>query len=211
MKLYADRPGRLLGQLVADLAVVAFCAACVWFALAVHQQVVDLAEAPRSAGEAAGDLGDNLRAAAEQVSGIPLVPDGVAAPFDGSAGAADAMAEAGTATVAAIEDVAVYLALAVAVLPILLVLGSYLPGRISWVRVATSGQRLLDSGDNLDLFALRALTRQPLHVLARVTDDPAGGWRRGEPDAVRALALLELRDCGLDPARRLPAARGAGS
>lgn len=203
MKLYADRPARRTGQVVADLAVLAFCAGCLWLGDAVRAQVVELADAPRRAGEAAGDLGDNLRGAGEAVSGVPLVPDEVATPFDGSAGAADAMAAAGSATTAAIEDVALYLGLTIALVPILIALGGYLPGRLRWIRTATSGQRLLDSTDDLDLFALRALTRQPLHVLGRITDDPAGAWRRGDPELVHRLALLELRDCGLEPPRSL--------
>ena len=34
---------------------------------------------------------------------------------------------------------------------------------------------------------------------AMVSDDPAGAWRRGDPDVIHALALLELRECGLRP------------
>jgi hypothetical protein len=41
------------------------------------------------------------------------------------------------------------------------------------------------------------MTNQPLHVLARVSDDPAGGWRDRDPDVVQRLAELELKDCGL--------------
>ena len=41
------------------------------------------------------------------------------------------------------------------------------------------------------------MTNQPLHVLAQVSDDPAGGWRDRDPDVVRQLARLRLRDCGL--------------
>jgi hypothetical protein len=73
----------------------------------------------------------------------------------------------------------------------------YLPQRIAFVRRATAGQRFLDSGADLDLFALRAMAHQPLHVLARVDSDPAGAWRRGEPEVIGQLARLELRSAGL--------------
>ena len=63
-------------------------------------------------------------------------------------------------------------------------------------------QRFLDEGADLDLFALRAMAHQPLHVLARVDPDPAGAWRRGEPDVVDRLARLELRSAGLRPPGR---------
>jgi hypothetical protein len=54
------------------------------------------------------------------------------------------------------------------------------------------------AGDAL-LLALRALARQPLHRLARIGEDPAGDWRRGDPGTVRALASLELTEIGLRP------------
>jgi hypothetical protein len=44
-----------------------------------------------------------------------------------------------------------------------------------------------------------------LHVLARVSDDPAGAWRRGDRSVTDALAALELRANGL----RLPPGRRA--
>ena len=52
---------------------------------------------------------------------------------------------------------------------------------------------------DLDLFALRALAHQPLHRLARISDDPAGACRRGERATVVALARLELSEVGLRP------------
>jgi hypothetical protein len=88
----------------------------------------------------------------------------------------------------------------VAAIPILIALAVYLPPRWRFVREATAGRRFVDSSDDLDLFALRALTRQPLHRLARICDDPAGAWRRGEQEVVRELAALELRDSGLEVA-----------
>jgi hypothetical protein len=67
------------------------------------------------------------------------------------------------------------------------------------VRRATAAQRFIDSAADLDLFALRAMARQPMTRLAAISDDPSGAWRRGEEATIRALALLELRDSGLRP------------
>ena len=39
----------------------------------------------------------------------------------------------------------------------------------------------------------------PVHLLARVSDDPVGAWRAGDRDTIRRLALLELREVGLRP------------
>ena len=95
-----------------------------------------------------------------------------------------------------------------AAIPILLVAMVYLPLRWWFARAATAGRRLVDAGGDLDLFALRAMSHQPLHRLTRVSSDPAGAWRRGDSDVVRALAELELRDAGLMPARLPAATRG---
>ena len=78
---------------------------------------------------------------------------------------------------AAVETLAFWLALAVALIPILIALAVYVPPRVRFVRRAGAGRRFLDSAADLDLFALRAMTHQPLHVLARVSPDPAGAWR----------------------------------
>ena len=64
----------------------------------------------------------------------------------------------------------------------------------------------MDAAADLDLFALRALARQPLHVLARISDDPAGAWRARDPEVVLALGSLELREAGL----RVPAQLRSG-
>jgi hypothetical protein len=44
---------------------------------------------------------------------------------------------------------------------------------------------------------LVALTAVSVRRLRAVTEDPASGWRRNDPDVVRRLAALELRRLGL--------------
>ena len=111
----------------------------------------------------------------------------------------------GRSEVAAVEDLAFWLGLVTAAIPILVVAAFFLPLRWRFVRRASAGQRFVDANEDLDLFALRALAHQPMHVLARVSDDPAGAWRERDPDVVRRLAALELADAGLRP-KNLPAA-----
>lgn len=145
-------------------------------------------------------MAENLRDAGERLGGTPLVGDELAVPFDQAAAASDGLASAGRDTVEAVERLALLLGLAVALIPILVVAAIHLPARWRFVREATAGARFVDAREDLDLFALRALAHQPMHVLARVSDDPAGAWRARDPDVVRALAALELADVGL----RLP-------
>ena len=199
MKLYADTTVRRSLQIAGDLALVVWIWVWVVVAGKVHGATLELATPGHKIDASAGDLATRLRDAGRTVSEIPLVGEQVRTPFDGASDAANGLAQAGQQQVAAVESLAQWLALAVALIPILVLLWLYLPQRIGFVRRATAGQRFLDSGADLDLFALRAMANQPLHVLARVDRDPAGAWRRGVPEVIDQLARLELRSAGLRP------------
>ena len=197
MKLYADAPVRRARQLVGDLLLVLWVVLWVELARIVHHATLALAAPGRSIERAGGGLAGKLRDAGSAVGGIPLVGGDVRSPFDGAGRAADQIAAAGRAQVHAVQDLAFWLQLVVAAIPILVVVAVYLPLRWRFVREATAGQRFIDDTADLDLFALRAMANQPLHRLARISPDPVRSWRDGDPDVVRALATLELRDSGL--------------
>lgn len=197
MKIYADAPIRRTMQILGDVLLVVWVYAWVRTAVAVRDATLSLAEPGEQISAAGTGLADQLRSAGDRVGDLPLVGDEVRAPFDGAGGAADRLAAAGDAQVAAVETLAFWLSLAVWAVPVLLAAAIYLPLRWRFVREASAGRRFVDSSDDLDLFALRAMARQPLHRLARISDDPAGAWRRGDAQVVRELAALELRDSGL--------------
>lgn len=205
MKLYADTDGRRSLQMLGDLLLVGWIYLWVWLAVVVRDATLSLGRPGEEISAAGTGLADRLREAGNTLGGIPLVGDEAQAPFDGAGSAADRIAAAGQTQVEVVETLAFWLGLAVGAVPVLVVLAVYLPLRWRFVREATAGRRFLESTSDpathlehrLDLFALRALSRQPLHRLARVSDDPAGAWRRGEPDVVHALASLELRATGL--------------
>lgn len=202
MKIYADAPVRRSLQISGDVLLAIWVYLWVQTALVVRDATLSLAEPGEQISAAGGGLAEQLREAGRTVGDVPLVGDEVRAPFDGAGGAADRIAAAGDAQVEAVETLAFWLGLAVGAIPVLIAIAVYLPLRWRFIREATAGSRFVDSTDDLDLFALRAMARQPLHRLARISDDPAGAWRRGEPDVVRELAALELRDSGLAvPAR----------
>jgi hypothetical protein len=199
MKLYADLPARRLAQLTGDLLLVAWVVGSVLLARLVHDAVMLLAEPGEQVNEASAGLAERFREAGGAVDGAPLVGDELRAPFDGAGDAADQLAAAGLDQVEAVETLAFWLGLAIAAVPILLALAIYVPRRWAFARNAGAGQRFVDAAEDLDLFALRALAHQPLHRLARISDDPAGAWRRGERATVVALARLELSEVGLRP------------
>jgi hypothetical protein len=206
MRLYADGSARRSRQVAGDLLLVLWVALWLRLANVVHDATLALAAPGRKIEDAGSGLAERLRAAGGAVSDLPLVGDQVGSPFDGAGRAADQIAAAGAAQVEAVQHLAFWLGIIVGALPILVALAVYLPLRWRFVREATAGQRFVDSNADLELFALRAMANQPMHRLARVSPDPVSAWRQGDPEVVRALAVLELRDAGLTPPRR-PGAR----
>lgn len=201
MKLFADTPVRRTVQVLADLLFVAWLVLWAWIGTAVHDGTMELAGPARQTDSAASSMADQLRDAGGRLGEAPLVGDELAVPFDKAASASDGIAAAGRDTVEAVERLALLLGLSVALIPILVVAVIHLPIRWRFVREATAGARFIDAQEDLDLFALRALANQPMRVLAKVSDDPAGAWRARDPEVVRRLAALELADVGLRPTK----------
>ena len=199
MKLYAESSVRFARQIVADCLFV--CWVLGWIAIGnvVHDGTMALADPGHQIESSATSLSDSMTEAGDFLGDVPLIGDGAATPFDKAAGASESLASAGRAEVAAVEKLALWLGLAIAAIPILVLGAAYLPGRVRFVREATAGQRFVDGPADDALFALRATVNQPLHVLARITDDPVGALRRGDHDVVRALAAIEMRTTGLRP------------
>jgi hypothetical protein len=206
MKLYADAPAHRLRQMVGDALLLAWLLLWINVGEAVHDATMQLARPGEEITDAGNGLAEKLRDASSVVSDAPLIGDELQSPFDGAGDAADQIANAGTSQVQAVEQLADWLGWSVGLIPILIALAVYLPHRWRFVREATAGQRFIDAAEDLDLFALRALARQPMHELARISNDPAGAWRRGDAEIVRRLAVLELKDVGLrPPAMKSPA------
>lgn len=199
MKLYAEAPARRTRQVVGDLFFVTWVVVWALVGTTVHDSTLELTGPGRQTDRSASSMADGLREAGSRLDDVPLVGEEVASPFERAAGASDELAAAGRSSVRVVERLALLLGLSIALVPALGAALLHLPRRWRFARNATAGARFVDSGDDLDLFALRALSHQPLHVLVRISDDPAGAWRRREPDVVRRLAELELRDAGLRP------------
>ena len=84
-----------------------------------------------------------------------------------------------------------------ALVPILIVGAIWFVLRWRFVRRASAAQRFIDAAPDLDLFALRAMANQPMHKLAKISDDPVTAWRDGDATVIGQLATLELRSTGL--------------
>ena len=199
MKLYADSEPRRLRQLLGDALLLAWILVWIEVGQAVHDATMLLARPGEEIIAAGNGLAEKLRDASSVVGDAPFIGDDLQSPFDGAGDAADQIAGAGTAQVEAVGTLANWLGWTVGLIPVLVMLAIYLPMRWRFVRQASAGQRFINASEDLDLFALRALARQPMHRLAKISDDPAGAWRRGDPEVVRRLAVLELKEVGLKP------------
>jgi hypothetical protein len=201
MKLYADTAARRTRQICADALVLLWVGAWVWVGRWVHDVIAELRAPGDSLASAGASVRGGLTSAGDQAGRLPLVGDQVKEIFTSAAGSGTSLETAGRSLSDTVEVMARTLAFTTALVPIVLVVATWAVLRLRFARQATSAQRFIDGAADLDLFALRALARQPMTALARVSDDPAGAWRRQDPDVVHRLALLELRDSGLRPPR----------
>ncbi|MDQ3733255.1 MAG: hypothetical protein M3400_04515, partial [Actinomycetota bacterium] len=132
----------------------------------------------------------------DAVGDVPVAGDALQEPFDLVGGVGDQLRDAGQSEQDAVAALALGLALVIAVLPILWALFRWLPRRLRWIREAAAARRVID---DVELFALRALTNRSLSELATVGPAPAAAWKSGDQATSLALAELELSALGLRP------------
>jgi hypothetical protein len=199
VKLYSDIPARRLAQVAADVGIVLWVVFWVRAAQRVHETTMQLAGPGRDLAGAGTSFRGTMNSAGDGVDDLPLLDDRVATPFRSAAGVGTQIEKVGTDLVSAVENLALVLAVTTVLVPVLIVGFGWLVLRTRFVLRASAAQRFIDAAPDLDLFALRAMANQPMPRLARVSDDPAGAWRRGDADVIHALAPLELKECGLRP------------
>ena len=200
MRLYADRPLRLVNQLLGDVLVVVVVYLCVRLGRATTDKVAALAGPGRDAEAAARDVDGRMRDAAGGVADAPLVGGALAKPFQVLAEASRDLAATAQDYQDAVADLARLAGILVAGVPILLLLAIWLPRRLAWVVEASAAHRLVAAGPaGADLLAVRALARQPLRRLARLDPEVIRGWKADDPAATAQLARLELEELGLTP------------
>ena len=194
MKLYAETAGLRARQLLGDLAVLAWTAAWVWAGLTLYRLVDKLAVPGARLEQAGGGFAGDVAEIQQQVGRLPVVGGDLQGPFGRLAGVGRTLADAGATQQQVVHQLALWLGVLAAAVPIAALLVAWLPRRVAWAREAGAASRLRLAGADLELFALRAVANRPLRELRRVTPDPAGALRAGEYEA---LADLELRALGL--------------
>jgi len=220
VRLYADRPDRRLRQLGTDLLMGVWVVVWVAVARAVHRGVLALAAPGDSVASLGRSIASSMGSAATAAGRVPVAGKALATPLSALGDAGNQVSSAGREASSSVHTLAAVLAVVLVVLPVGWALGRWLPGRLRWSREATAAGRLVSGGrsraepgsgasapaPDLELLAARAVATAPLPELARLPAGTGAGWRAGDPDAVAALAGLELRRLGL----RAPGGRPAG-
>jgi hypothetical protein len=197
VKLYAEKPGAALRQIVTDLLVVLWVYAWVRLSMALFDAIEKLAVPGEKLAGAGDRMAEQFRDAGSKVRRVPIAGDDLANPLNKAGAAASEVADAGRQQQEIVHDVALTLSVAALVLPLGLVLLWWLPRRLRWMRHASAAAKLRAAPAGKDLLALRALATQPLTTLAALDPDIAAAWRRGDAAAVDRLAALELAGAGL--------------
>ncbi len=204
MRIYSQRGGRRAGQVVGDLSVLVWTVVWAAVGLAADAAVAALAGPARETARTARDLASQIGDAASSAGQVPGLGDQLRRPLDAASGSLGDLVATADRQAATIERLATVTGWLVFLVPVTTVLLLWLPRRVRFVRRARAAQRFIDASADLDLFALRALANQPMHVLAAISDDPVRAWRAGDRRVVDALAAVELRDAGLAPPKLGP-------
>jgi hypothetical protein len=202
---YAGTPGRAAVQTVVDVAVILWVAVWVVVARFVHSAISSFAEVGRKVDSGAGGIASNLDEAGSNAAKVPLVGDTLRNPLQAAGGAARDLAEAGQGLQDRATWLAVVLALAIAVPPVLGVVVPWLALRLRFARRAGATAELARTPGGERLLALRALANRPLSRLTTLDEDPLEAWRRDDPEVVARLAQIELRASGVRVPRGLAA------
>jgi hypothetical protein len=194
MRPYAETASLRARQVLTDLLVAAWVAVWVLAGVTLKGLLDKLAGPGRTLQDAGDDLSGSVGTIQDQVVRIPVVGDDLRAPFGRVGEVGRTLARAGETQQQVVHDLALWLGLVVAVLPVALVLLWWAPRRWRWATEAGAAARLRAETSDLELFALRAVANRPLRELRRVSDDPAADLAAGDYED---LAALELRALGL--------------
>jgi hypothetical protein len=185
---------------VLDVGVVAWVAAWIVLALFVGREVRDLRELSDTvvvAGVAVEDTADLVGS----LGGVPFLGDQVGEVAAEVRAAGRSAQASGRDSRDSTENLAVLLALSIALIPTLPLLGLYAPLRISWTREARAVRRAVaaDPSDPVlqRFLAHRALLNLPFQEVTAISPDP---FRDLDEGRVEALANRELSRLGLRPA-----------
>jgi hypothetical protein len=200
VRLYPDLPGRRLGLIARDIAMLLALVLFAKLALEVHDAVDRLAVLGEGVETAGTAVTGGFDSAADAVDGAPFVGDDLGDALRGAGeGSGGEVADLGRGGAGAAHDLADLLGLVFFLLPSALLLLWALPPRIRQVRRLNAAAKVLrdpGSPERNELLAARAAFGLPYGTLLQYTDDPIGDLQAGRHEA---LVRAELEQAGLRP------------
>ncbi|MFG6492830.1 hypothetical protein [Microbacterium sp. P03] len=197
MKPYSDFAPRRTRQVLADVIALVLIACWIWLGVAVHALISDLAAYGEQIEDAGADFRQSMTEVGETLGGVPLIGQGIRAPFTGASDAGGVLEAAGRSQQELVDQLAVTLGVGIATLPVIMILVVWLVPRLRFAVRAGRARSMVRAGVGIDLLALRALTNLKISTIARVDRDAMGAWRRGDEVVMRALAAQELERSGI--------------
>jgi hypothetical protein len=188
MRIYPDTPNERGRAVARDALTLLALFVLAWLALKVHDTVDKLAVLGTGVRDSGNAVQDGFGAAADAVSGVPVVGGDVGDAFrDAGEGTGGNVADAGRAGEERIHDLANLLGFLFFAIPASILLALTLPGRIRQIRELNAAQSLLGppiSEERRRLIAMRAAFSLPARELVRHTQDPLGDLETGRYDAL---------------------------
>jgi hypothetical protein len=192
MRIYPDTPNERGRAVARDALTLLALFVLAWLALKVHDTVDKLAVLGTGVRDSGNAVQDGFGAAADAVSGVPVVGGDVGDAFrDAGEGTGGNVADAGRAGEERIHDLANLLGYLFFAIPASILLLTTLPARIRQVRELNAARRFLGepaTEERRRLIAMRAALSLPARDLIRYTTDPIGDLEIGRYDALIAAA-----------------------
>ena len=197
MRIYAERPGRVLLQLLADAGALAWVYFVVQFARAARDVVLQLQGPARRLVGAGDAIRGAFDSAAATAAGVPFVGDDLARALGTGSTAGDSLSSSGREIAATATTAGTAVLAAVVLLGVVPVVAVWLTLRVRWVRAASSARDRAGRGSR----PARAAGPHPPPDPAAARGDvrarrglarrrPGGGRRAGRGGAGRARAAL---------------------
>lgn len=190
-------PLRRAIHLAGDLVLAGWCVLWALVGWTVKSVVDTLAAPAQGISDTTANLATRVDDAARQLSEVALVGEQLAQPFGPMAETLRGLSRQAAEQVDTVHGIAWLMFWVVFLIPSLTVALVYLPPRIMRARESAAARTYINELADLDLFALRAMAKAPMTKLAKITSDPVAAWRRGDREAIRALANLELKRVGI--------------
>ncbi len=199
MRLYPSLPGPLRRTIALDVVVLVLFLLFAWLGLKVHDSVTELNSLSRGITEAGSSTQATLQRAGDAVGAAPIIGGQLRDSLQGAGQEAGGTAASlGRESRQRIDALAKLLGILTWLIPSVLTLMSFLPGRWRQATRLTAGAQVLAAGahsvERRRLIAQRAAFGLPYGVLLRHTRDPLGDLEAGRYDA---LVAAELEAAGL--------------